>query len=189
MRTFNRFVWFSIFVGIIIVLTLTLGGCGSKKKTVQSSEYSAEIAKVERVKETKEAETKKEIKTESKSESHSITENSDVTLTQGDPDKEIILTDSQGRVTKIKGANAVISTRKETVRKKDTLYSEIKESAKEKTVTEKESDTAIEIKGKDKIINKQKDGRFPWWILILAAVLYLAVSYFRKTLNPIGWFT
>lgn len=56
MKLFNRFCWFALLIGIFIAVMMTCGGCGSKKKLTQKSQYSTEIAVVEKVNETKETE-------------------------------------------------------------------------------------------------------------------------------------
>jgi hypothetical protein len=171
----------------MVWLVLLATSCGGKKKAVQVSEVSTEIAKVERVNEITENHFVELNKMVAKTETHSITENSDVSLTQADPDKEITLIDPQGRVTKIKGANAVISSLKESVSKIDTFGQKISNIDKSKTTKNSETDLKEKTTSKNKSVSKEKQGKFHWWWIVIALVLYLAISYFRKTLNPLKW--
>lgn len=175
------------FLLLMVWLVLLAMGCGGKKKLVQKSEFSTEVAKVERVNELTENNVKTDISTSSKTETHSITENSDVSLTQADPDKEITLIDPQGRVTKIKGANAVISNRKETVTKKDTFRQKMSKNKLTKNIKKTQTDLKERAISKNKSISKEKQGKFPWWWIVIALVLYLAISLLRKSFNPLGW--
>jgi hypothetical protein len=175
------------FLLLMVWLVLLATSCGGKKKLVQKSEFSTEIAKVERVNELEENSVVKDYLTTQKTKTHSITENSDVSLTQADPDKEITLIAPDGSVTKIKGANAVISSRKESVSKIDTFGQKMSKIDKSKTAKNSETDLKEKTTSKNKSVSKEKQGKFPWWWIVIALVLYLAISYFRKTLNPLGW--
>jgi hypothetical protein len=166
-----------------ILAVVFLCSCGSKKKLVEKEKVRIETSTS--ISQTDINETKKDstgTKTETKV---SITDESTIELTQADPNKEITLIDSQGRETKIKGANAVISKRKEVakVEMKDSVSLISNEVAqtdlKIETNTKKESQTVK----KDLAVKRG----FPWWIIIIVGVVYLVVSYFRKTLNPLGW--
>jgi hypothetical protein len=55
--------------------------------------------------------------------------------------------------------------------------------------SEKKTETDLKEKtiSKNKSVSKEKQGKFPWWWIVIALVLYLAISYLRKTLNPLGW--
>ena len=178
-----------LYTFIIVILAGVFMSCGSKKKIVEKESVKIEKAEVTEVVEKTETVAVKDSTTAQKSESHTITENSDVTLTQADPNKEIILTDSKGNITKIKGANAIISTRKADIKTKDTISIKLSETVKFTTdlVIKKESKESIEKDktSKDLIVKRG----FPWWILIVLGVLYGGVSYFKKTINPISWFT
>lgn len=168
---------------ILIILLITFSSCGSKKKIVEKERVK--IEQTTAIQETTSKEVKKDstgTKTETKV---SITDESTIELTQADSDKEIMLIDSEGRKTRIKGANAVISKRNETakVERKDTASISLEETVN--------SDIKIDssIKQESQTIKKDlavKRG-FPWWILIFIGIVYLAISYFRKTLNPLGW--
>jgi cytoskeletal protein RodZ len=175
------------FLLLMVWLVMWATSCGGKKKLVQKSEFSTEIAKVERVNELAEKNVKTNISTTQKTETHSITENSDVTLTQADPEKEITLIAPDGSVTKIKGANAVISSRKETITKKDTFGQILSNIDKSKTTKNSETDLKEKTTRKNKSVSKEKQGKFPWWWIVIALVIYLAISIFRKSFNPFGW--
>src|SRR5690606_41214600 len=97
-----------------ILAVIFLCSCGSKKKLVEKEKVKIETSTA--ISQTEIKATKKDssgTKTETKG---SITDESTIELTQADPDKEITLIDSEGRQTKIKGANAVIWKRKEMVK-------------------------------------------------------------------------
>src|SRR5690606_4052490 len=94
-----------------ILAVIFLCSCGSKKKLVEKEKVKTE--QTSSLHESTIKETKKDssgTKTETKV---SITDESTIELTQADPNKEITLIDENGKETKIKGANAVISKRKE----------------------------------------------------------------------------
>lgn len=168
---------------LFIILIIALSSCGSKKKLVEKEKVNIEQS----------TSISQEVKTEIKKDSSgtktetkvSITDESTIELTQADPNKEITLIDSEGKQTKIKGANAVISKRKETAKV------ETKDSVSLISNEVVETDLNIETKTKQESQALKKDlavkRGFPWWILILIGVVYLVVSYFRKTLNPLGW--
>lgn len=168
---------------LFIILIIALSSCGSKKKLVEKEKVNIEQS----------TSISQEVKTEIKKDSSgtrtetkvSITDESTIELVQADPNKEITLIDSEGKQTKIKGANAVISKRKETakVENKDSvslISNEIIE-------TDLNIETETDITKENHNLNLDVNRGFPWWILILIGVVYLVVSYFRKTLNPLGW--
>lgn len=118
---------------IPILIILLLVGCKTKQKFVER-----EAVKIERVQETKKDSTvQKDIKTDSIVEKATntikITKNTDIELTQADPNKTIILEDSEGKQTKITGANAVIKTRSQLEQTKDTTSIALSKSDKSKT--------------------------------------------------------
>src|SRR5690606_29920142 len=165
-----------------ILAVIFLCSCGSKKKLVEKEKIKIETSQT--ISQEVKTETKKDssaIKTETKV---SITDESTIELTQADPNKEITLIDENGKETKIKGANAVISKRVEKVEveSKDSVSlisnETIQTDLKIETETKQESQTLK----KDLAIKRG----FPWWIIIIVGVVYLVVSYFRKTLNPLG---
>ena len=169
---------------ILLILIIAFSSCGSKKKLIEKEKIKIETSTA--ISQTEIKETKKDssgTKTETKV---SITDESTIDLTQADPNKEITLIDSEGRQTKIKGANAVISKRVEKVEveSKDSVSlisnETIQTDLKIETETKQESQTLK----KDLAVKRG----FPWWIIIIVGVAYLVVSYFRKTLNPLGWF-
>ena len=169
---------------ILIILIISFSSCGSKKKLVEKEKVKIETSTA--ISQTEIKESKKDssgTKTETKV---SITDQNTIELTQADPDKEITLIDSEGRQTKIKGANAVISKRKEVAKV------EMKDSVSLVVNEINETDLKIETETKQESQTLKKDlavkRGFPWWILIIIAVVYLAVSYFKKTLNPVSWF-
>ena len=140
-----------------------------------------------KVSQTETKETKNDSNSTKEQTRFSVSEDNVVQLTQADPNKEITLIDSRGRETKIKGANAIISTRKE--EKKE----DVKETVVLNKVENEKKDIKAEQSKKENIQTNKRNSDaeikrgFPWWILILIGVVYLIVSYFRKTLNPLGW--
>ena len=168
---------------LLLILIIALSSCGSKKKIVEKEKVKIETSTA--ISQTEIKETKKDssgTKTETKV---SITDESTIELTQADPNKEITLIDENGKETKIKGANAVISKRKEMakVESKDSVVLISNEVAQTDLKIETETKQESQTLKKDLAVKRG----FPWWIIIIVGVVYLVVSYFRKTLNPLGW--
>lgn len=104
----------------LIVLTIFVQSCRSKKKIVER-----EAVKIEKIAEVKKEETTvKDVKTDSvvktKSETLIITEKKDIELTQGDPNKEIVIIDPDGKKTVYKGANVRLRNSTKVKQKVDT---------------------------------------------------------------------
>lgn len=168
----------------ILLLILICFSCGSKKKIVEKEKVKIEETSnisLNEINETKKDSTG--TKTETKV---SITDESTIELIQADPNKEITLTDANGKQTKIKGANAVLSKRKEKVKV------ETKDSVSLISNEVVQTDLKIETESKQESQNIKKDlavkRGFPWWILIIVGVVYIGVSIWRKSVNPLGWF-
>lgn len=167
---------------LLLILLIYFSSCGSKKKLVEKGKVKTE--QTSSLQESTIKESKKDssgTKTETKV---SITDESTIELTQADPNKEITLIDSEGKETKIKGANAVISKRKEKVEveSKDSVQLLVNESLESLVKIETELKQESQTLKKDLAIERG----FPWWILIIIVVLYGVVSYF-KGFNPINW--
>lgn len=172
---------------ILLLLVALLASCGSKKKTTQKSKTSTEINEALKVNELTEKGVVKESLTTQNSELHQLTFNSDVRLTQADPDKEITLTDPDGRVTIIKGANALISHRREETHSKDSIVQKTMNKSIEVSTKAIESNTTTKAESKERNTDVVIERGFPWWLLILVIVIYSAISIWRKTLNPVKW--
>lgn len=179
------------FLMLMIWLVLWATSCGGKKKLVQSSEYSTEIAKVERVNELVEKDVEKSTETATGTEKTAEKETENFNAEIEDPSRpaSITKTEKDGQtiwnLENIKNFNAGKEKSKE--RTKDTTSQKQSEIDKSKSSKDTEASTDIDTSGSGEIINKQKDGKFPWpWIVVLL-LLYAVVSYLRKSLNPLKW--
>lgn len=191
MKTVIRLFWCALLIGSIAVVVLMMGGCGSRKRTLETTEKSVETFKAEKSNELQEKNIVSESIAFGKSETITLTENQDIALTQADAEKEITLTDANGRVTKIKGANALISSRKETMSKKDTFGQNLSKIDLSKTVKSDESTAQSTETEKAKAVAVDRKTGIPWWLWIIAAlalVAYLIASFYKKSLDPFGFF-
>src|SRR5690606_27484921 len=157
----------------ILLIILSFISCGSKKKLVEKEKIKIETSTAISLTEIKD--TKKDsygTKTETKV---SITDESTIELTQADPNKEIKQLDSEGRQTKIKGANAVISKRVEKVEveNKDSVSLISNETSQTDLKIETETKQESQTLKKDLAVKRG----FPWWIIIIVVVIYIGVSY------------
>lgn len=110
----------SLSIIIISLMVLMVFGCKTKDKVTERER----IKTVSALEEKKIDQTHNDIKIDSfakkGSASIKITDNQSLELTQADPDKKIIVEDSNGNKLQITGANAVLKNNKETVNAKDT---------------------------------------------------------------------
>src|SRR5690606_35177773 len=91
MKLFNRFCWLALLIGILIVVMMSLPGCGGKKKLVQKSESSTEVAAMEKVLELEEKKKETKAETNTSNETLSTNENENVEADIADPDKDFEL--------------------------------------------------------------------------------------------------
>lgn len=179
------------FLFLMIWLVLMATSCGGKKKLVQSSEYSTEIAKVERVNELLEKDVEKVTETATGSEKTNEKESENFQAEIDDPTRPASIKKKEKdgetiwELDNIKNFNSGKEKSKEQT--KDTLSQKQSEIDNSKYAKDSEASTNIDSSGREKIIKKEKDGKFPWWWIIAALIVYLIISYFRKTLNPLGW--
>lgn len=172
---------------ILLIILLSFSSCGSRKKNKASKVRIEQVAKRDMKNIILRNNTKSMEVKEVEKETHSITENNDVELIQADPNKEIILIQPNGDTTKIKGANAFISSRKQIKKEKEKKLDSISFLDKSLMELSQKVESESNIKAVDESLSVDVKRGFPWWILILIGVVYLVVSYFRKTLNPLGW--
>ena len=105
---------------LIILLSLVLIGCKTKKKVTERTEEKIELSEIKKIVDSTKKEVKKNVLIKNKSEVLKITEDKDVELTQADPNKEIVVIDSRGKKTVYKGANVTIRDKKIKESKVDT---------------------------------------------------------------------
>jgi hypothetical protein len=178
-------------VMLIICLVLMATSCGGKKKAVQVSEVSTEIAKVERVSELSENDIQTDISVFQSNKEKNVSVQENFQGEVADTSKEATLT-----VENLNGKKVYRYTNFKNV----ISGNQISESESNKTLeqslskielskSEKKTETDLKEKtiSKNKSVSKEKQGKFPWWWIVIALVLYLAISYLRKTLNPLGW--
>jgi len=176
---------------LLASMVFFLGSCGGKKKLTQRAEYSSEIAKVETVNEItqKDIETKKETNSAKKVEKVQESENFEAETSDPTKPASVKKTEKNGETVwefeNIKNFKTGNEKRSETT--KDTLSETESKNDKSKTTKETKTDDSKKESGAIEIIDKKKDPSFPWWIIILIAIGYGVISYFRKTLNPLGW--
>ncbi|WP_417867934.1 hypothetical protein [Xanthomarina gelatinilytica] len=182
---------------LLLVFTLILmSSCGGKKKLIQKSQFSTEIAKVERVNELTENSTVKESLTVQKKESESSVSKENLQAEINDPSKpaSIKKTEKDGETVweldNIKNFNS--GRKKKSEKSKDSLGQNLSKIELSKSAKNSETDLKIDASGSEKIVDKQKDGRFTWWWLILIALsiaIYLWIGKLKKTYMPWKWFT
>lgn len=191
MKTFYRFVWFSILMLSLMALAMIFSGCGSKKKTVKKTEYSTDIAIVKKVKETtdkteesrKETDTKKEVAKESESE--------DFQAEIDDPTKEFELEKEikDGKTT-WRGKNIKNLNNKNSAAKEETKEaSKTSEQNGSRSSQETKKDTSVSDRAREKASETvlEVERGFPWWILVICVSgVYLGTSLF-KGFNPLLW--
>lgn len=191
MKTFNRFIWFTIFCFAMFFLAMALIGCGSKKKLTQKTQFSTVIAKVKRVSELSQNDIETDISVYQSNKEKNVSVQENFQGEVADISKEATLTvenlngKKMYRYTNFKNVRTG-SKISESQSNKETSKT-LSEIDRSKSSKDTEVATDIDTSGSEKIINKQKDGKFPWWWIIAALIVYLIISYFRKTLNPLGW--
>jgi hypothetical protein len=179
------------FLLLMVWLVLWATSCGGKKKAVQVSEVSTEIAKVERVSELSENDIQTDISVFQSNKEKNVSVQENFQGEVADTSKEATLT-----VENLNGKKVYRYTNFKNV----ISGNQISESESNKTLeqslskielskSEKKTETDLKEKtiSKNKSVSKEKQGKFPWWWIVIALVLYLAISYLRKTLNPLGW--
>lgn len=182
---------------LLLVFTLILmSSCGAKKKMVQKSEFSTEIAQVERVSELSQNDIQTDLSLNASSQKLTEKEAENFNAEIDDPTKKASITKKEKdgetvwELDNIKNFNSGKEKSKE--QSKDSISE--KQSLEENSKTAKESELELDAKasGSSKDIDIEKDGKFPWWILIVLAVLtilYIWYSRIKKTYMPWKWFS
>lgn len=192
MKTFNRFIWFCFFAIVLFSLAVFLSGCVAKKKTVEKSEYTTEIATVERVNELTEKSVVKESLTTQKKESAKENENEDFQAEIEDPSKDFELKKEtkDGTTTwtgkNIKNLSNQSGKSKET--SKDSIGQKMSKIDKSKTDLTKKAQTEAKASGKTTNKDLKVERGFPWHWVVLAVLIYALISYKRKSMKPWRWF-
>lgn len=186
---------FKIVMWILLVLLLWVTfGCGGKKKLVQKSEFSTEIAVVEKVNETKETEKQEDFQTVTEKETEKTKEAENFTAEIEDPSKpaSVKKTEKDGEtkweLENIKNFNA--GKEKEKEKTKDSLGQNLSKNDKSKNIKNSEKDLALKSSGSEEVINKEKSYTIPWWlwvILAIAVIVYIWLSRIKKTYLPWKW--
>lgn len=169
-----------------------LSSCVSKKKLVQKSEFSTEIAKVERVSELTQNDVQTDLSINSSSQKLKEKEKENFSAEIDDSTKKASITkkekdgETKWEFENIKHFNAGKEKSKEET--KDSIDSSLSINDKSKASKNSESKTDIDAYGSEKNLDIKKEGKFPWIWIILFLVIYLAISLIRRNLNPLGWF-
>lgn len=178
-----------LMLGLMVLLTLIAGSCGSKKKTTQRERTKTEKV----VKETFATNEIKAIKdsdfTNIGNTKLSIKKNQTITATQADSSKTITITDPKGNVTKIKGANVVIRDLSELERSNDTLVNNslkvdnsVIESSQKKDNTDKS-----ESQKRDSDVDIKRTGIVAQITIGVLIVAILVFAYYKRT-SIFNWF-
>lgn len=178
-----------LMLGLMVGLTL-LAGCGSKKKLTE-----LERTKTEKV--VKENISVNEIKNVSDSTSLNIGNNKlsvstlkKIEAIQADSSKTITITDSQGNVTTIKGANVIISDLNEVKHNNDTVAETNVKSDKNVLKVDVERDNSEKEKTNKRTSETHiKRTGFVFQITIGVLIVALLVLAYYKRSSIIGWFS
>jgi hypothetical protein len=179
------------FLLLMVWLVMWATSCGGKKKLVQKSEFSTEIAKVERVSELSENDIQTDISVFQSNKEKNVSVQENFQGEVADTSKEATLTveNLNGkkvyRYTNFK--NVISGNQISESESNKTLEQSLSKIELSKSEKKTETDLKEKTTSKNKSVSKEKQGKFPWWWIVIALVLYLAISYFRKTLNPLGW--
>lgn len=174
----------------IIILVLALGfSCKSKKKLVEKEETAIEVASNTKTVDSLSITKQIDSIVNSSSENIKVEENQEIELKQADENKTITIEDESGKKLTIKGADAIIRSKKVEETQKDTL-SAVKNS-EEILDQVKGTESSLEVaKTSNKTTRKVDKKSFlgSWWILGLVAIVILGVRWYLKK-NPITrWF-
>ena len=192
MKTFNRFIDFCILCIVLFVLAIFLSSCGAKKKTVEKTQYSTEIATVERVNELTETETKTDISISKTSKETNTSKDENFEGEIADPTKPALVTteEKDGKkiktYTNFKNVKTGDQTSESEINK--TLGQNLSRQDLSKTDLTKKAQTDNKASGKTTDKDLKVERGFPWHWIIIVLFLYAVISYFRKTLNPLNWF-
>lgn len=169
--------------------------CGSKKKLIQKSQFTTDIATVERVKESGKTEAKTDISTIKVKQENNVSIQENFQGEIEDPNKEATLTveNLEGKKVYryINFKNVSSGSQFTESKSKDSLGQNLSKIAKSETTKESELEAKAKTSGSERSSNVEKTGLqipFYWWIIFVLIILgYLAFSYFKKTLNPRKW--
>ena len=193
MRTFNRFIYFCILCIVLFVLAFFLSSCGAKKKTVEKSQFTTEIATVERVNELTETETKTDISTSETSKETTTSKDENFTGESADPSKPATVTTEEKDGKQIKTYTNFKNVKTGTQNSESETNKDFgqKVSRQDLSKTDLTQKTQTDAKASGKTINKnlKVERGFPWHWVVLGLLIYSFASYLRKSTNPLKWFT
>lgn len=133
---------------IFILCVLALVGCRSKKKIVEREQIKTEIKTEVKKEENTQKDVKIDSSVNSSKETITLTTQKAIELTQGDPNKEIVVIDHTGKKTSYKGANVVIRDIVKIKKEIDTLSSNL--SKTDNSTTSKTESVKTEEKTESK---------------------------------------
>lgn len=183
-----RILFFVVFILILLAAT----ACGSKKKVVEKTDNSTKVEVVDNKKEIKDSseDFKKEETKEFEKTIDSDQEDFYVEIDNPEKDFEIEKETKDGKTTwkgkNIKNLDFNKKRSKDSFKEKnetnEELVREEKSEIKEESVSNDISKTTTFKK------DLEVERGLSWIWIILAILLYLIISYFRRTLNPVNWF-
>ena len=103
----------------ILLILILIVGCKSKHKVTERTHEKKEIQEFKNTVDSTKQTIKENVLITSQSTEINISDNKDVELIQGDPNKQITVIDSQGRETIYRGANVIIRNNSKKQIKKD----------------------------------------------------------------------
>lgn len=179
---------------LLIWLFVLATSCGSKKKAVQKTQFSTQIAKVERVSELTQKDVKTDISVSKVEEKKNVTVHENFQGEVEDPTKEATVTvenlDGKKVYTYTNFKNVTSGNHLSESETNKISESNLSEIDKSKTSKQAEAEARAKATGQERNVDVAIERGFPWWLVLIiciATILYLAISYFHRTLNPLRW--
>ncbi len=192
MKNFNKFLRFCVLAIVLFSLTIFPSSCGAKKKLIQKTQFSTEIATVERVKEKTETESKTDVSTSERSKETAISKDENFEGEIADHTKPATITTEEKDGKKIKTytnfKNVKTGSQNSESEKNKTFGQNLSKTDKSKTAKKSEASGSEKASGSEEIIKKDKPGKIPWPWIILIIIIYLVYSYFKGSFLPWKWF-
>lgn len=166
---------------IIALLFISLFGCRSKQKAVNSINEKILIEKTEKLNQQISENFKSDSIANFVSSSSNIFENLNIELIQADSSKTITITMPDGQQTKIKGANVKLIKQKKITQTSDTTSITIKKEAAKTTKTESQSNKSEKTETKKRATQTEIKSTSTWlWITLIIIALALIVAWRLK---------
>ena len=166
--------------------------CGSKKKLVQKSQYSTEIATVEKVSEKQRTESVTKSETAQRTETTTNSKSTNFKGDVSDPTKLATVTEKRENGTTTRTYHNFTNVQETSQEVGEIKTDTLATGYSKEEIFELEKEVAKEAKtkasGSERIANVDIERGFPWWWFVIAVVIYGVISYFRKTMNPMRWF-